>query len=288
MVDLIELLLTEVILPRGVHHNDHVSKEFLERFISTATNDEKMVRGKIKAVMEQFDVFKLLLDGANAMLRMKSRVEEISGKFGALVLGDATIFFNGLTGLIGEPDFLDLEEAVRREHESTVKFTTKNYNITTSPLAEWKLTFGGCDELPRGKREDGPDLGMRKHVPPTELLKDLHTLIKECFENDPDLKKFASNVTEKAVQEIHLLPVEVGCLRMYTGDSRISFSLFLSFSLSISLSISTSVYLSLSLLDLFISLAFPNCSFLQVPCFRSTMVPFEVVLTVQDTRRPHI
>ena len=258
MRNLIQRLLADVILPHGVH-DQNISEKVLESFVSSALRDKKTVCGKIEAVMSQFDVFELLLDGANAMLKMMSRGSEISGKFvGELVYGNDKDFFKGLTDRIGEPDFLDLYGAVQREHDSTEKFTTKNYNITTSPWDEWQLAFGGLHELSCGRVKDGPDLGMRQHKSPKDLLAQLPTLLKKCFQDDPNLKTFASNVTEEAVKAIGLLEEEVGCLRMYTGDLCA------------------------------IPLSCQNFTFFQVQCFRSTTALLEVLITPANIGRQYI
>ena len=43
---------------------------------------------------------------------------------------------------------------------------------------------------------------------------------------DPNLEKFASNLTGKVVQDNRFLDLEVGCLRMYTGLRDFIFDFF--------------------------------------------------------------
>ena len=69
------------------------------------------------------------------------------GKFASeLKGGTLQDFYQGVTGLCGEPD-TDLEAGMRREHtectDSDVAFSTSNYGITTTPRTEFELVASG-------------------------------------------------------------------------------------------------------------------------------------------------
>ena len=69
----------------------------------------------------------------------KFKINTVSG-------GHISDFHAGISGRVGTPH-LDFENAIRMEHciksGSSTPFTTPNYNITTTPKAEWQLVVSG-------------------------------------------------------------------------------------------------------------------------------------------------
>ena len=120
-------------------------------------------------------------------------------------------FFCGLEDRIGRPS-RDLEQAIEREHSfvsgdgfgaSHKEFTSINYRVTTTPFKEFRFVFRGEGQISRGQ-----NLGFREKATNEEIL-------ATALQRFRVYEHFV--VTKQQFQQISLLSVEVGALRLYTG-----------------------------------------------------------------------
>ncbi len=102
-----------------------------------------------------------LLVGLAAQVAAVGKAQDGAGgsKFsGELKGGPLDDFYEGVTGVCGEPD-ADIEKGMREEHTmlpgSDIEFSTSNYGLTTTPSKEWALVLeggSGCAEV-EGKED---------------------------------------------------------------------------------------------------------------------------------------
>jgi hypothetical protein len=121
-----------------------------------------MDRAQFSAIVKfsQQTMVQLLVDlAANVAAVGKAHEGAGGGKFtGELRGGTLENFYEGVTGVCGEPD-ADLEEGMRREHtecpDSNVEFSTPNYFLTTTPATEWKLVLEGGSGCEKAEGKEG-------------------------------------------------------------------------------------------------------------------------------------
>jgi len=191
-----------------------------------STNKEDFLKTLLTECIEESDLQSLFVDAAKSRIRISERESSSSDdKFGQLVAGDSTAFFEGVSALVGPPNHLDLLNQLRLEHEMFKEmFTTSNYRITTSPSQEFKLLLedDGISEL------DGGD-GHAKRKSLKSEWPELMSIADENWEADSPrvilerAKRFKSGegnnheLTEKELKDIALLKEEIMALRLYTG-----------------------------------------------------------------------
>jgi hypothetical protein len=120
-----------------------------------------MERAQFSAIVKKSEqtMVQLLVDVA-AQVSAVGKAQDGAGvvKFsGELKGGTLDDFYEGVTGVCGEPD-TDIEKGMREEHtesnDSLVEFSTGNYGLTTCAAKEWELL-----EVPNnGKRLAHHDL----------------------------------------------------------------------------------------------------------------------------------
>ena len=158
-------------------------------------------------------------DGSN------KRGAVVDGKFNSAHFGSIKSFFEGLSGLIDDPH-PNLRDAIKREHtlpanpHAETTFKASNYEVETTPLKEYELVFRNGPRMAKVKegleQRSGCEAGWREPMDVDKFTKDtagMVQLMKSLCGLD--------HVTEDDVKQLHLLPEEVGCARMYTGESRI-------------------------------------------------------------------
>jgi len=102
-----------------------------------------------------------LLVGLAAQVAAVGKAQECAGgsKFsGELKGGPLDTFYEGVTGVCGEPD-ADIEKGMREEHTmlpgSDVEFSTSNYGLTTTPSKEWALVLEGGSRCDKAEGKEG-------------------------------------------------------------------------------------------------------------------------------------
>jgi uncharacterized protein len=108
---------------------------------------------------------------------------------GELKGGNPDAFYEGVTGVCGEPD-TDIEKGMREEHtmhpDSHVKFSTSNYGLTTTPSKEWALVLeggSGCAKV-EGKEGSVSVTGTRGCCKKGKTQPDLRVLRPIAFYGD--------------------------------------------------------------------------------------------------------
>jgi hypothetical protein len=161
-----------------------------------------------------------------------------SAKFGEMVAGGASAYFEGLTALVGRPNHLDLLGTMRKEHDDTTHFTTSNYDLTTTPKDEFALAVGELVQSPDDNNNSLPSrwtldsegnrvasgqrfsLSHHLQVPNLWDMSDGEwdkvgpSVIVEAIKRVSDN---ATHITEDHIRSIHLLRSELLALRLYTG-----------------------------------------------------------------------
>ena len=161
----------------------------------------------MEVVIADLELGAVALDQAQNYVKMMEKAVTPNDKFKGLTFGKAEDFHAGLAELIGEPDFLNLEAAVKEEHKSEEPFTTTNYNVKSTPRQEWELVLGSDKRL----RLDGGVHPKDKVKMEDRVFAELEGLRKNfCDSNGLDLNTFEKN--------IGLTTLEIACLRLYTGE----------------------------------------------------------------------
>ena len=167
---------------------------------------QSLVQGITGLVAEEMESRRKKLEEQQQQQQQHHKTEVIK-----LNRGNVDQFFCGLEDRIGRPS-RDLEQAIEREHSfvlddgfgaSHKEFTSINYRVTTTPFKEFRFVFRG-----EGQTSRGQNLGFREKATNEEILA---TALQRFRVSEHFV------VTKQQFQQIGLLSVEVGALRLYTG-----------------------------------------------------------------------